>query len=306
MFSEYYEIIKEKEGLNSQHVHSAHNSLKSGKNYKCDFDLDELGEGEDDTGESEDESNFIVSDYDDLNDTAGTKAVRKKKRCNRKLKSIKGKPKDKKKEFIGWGSRILIEFLDSVGKDTSREFSEHEVAAIIMDYCKEHKLFDPEKKRRVLCDAQLRSLLRRKSVNRNNIHNLLARHYAENFEEMEVDISSSSEDRDDNGPFKFSRQRKLISSIQSHQNVVSEEQQSCFAAIVSSNLKLVYLKRSLVEALLKQPETFDCKVMGSFVRVKSDPYDYLQKNSHKLEQVLGNCLCDEVTAHKKSTLPFFF
>lgn len=266
--------------------------MKNGKN-KRDLDLAEIGEGEDDTGESEDGSDFIVSDHDDLNDTVRVKPVRKKKRCMKQLKSIKGKVKDKKKEFIGWGSRSLIEFLKYIGRDTSKEYSEDDVASIIIEYCKENKLFDPNKKRKVLCDAQLRSLLGRKSVNRNNIQNLLAPHFAENVEEIEDDITGSSEDRDDNEPFKCSSQRKLFSSTKSIQNRVSEEcRQSCFAAIVSSNLKLVYLKRSLVEELLKQPETFDGKVMGCFVRVKSDPNDYLQKNSHLLLQVVGNVLCD--------------
>ncbi|XP_027334797.1 zinc finger CCCH domain-containing protein 19-like [Abrus precatorius] len=282
LFSEYYEIIKEKEGLNSQHVHSSLNSLKN-RNNKCDMDLDEIGE--EDIGESEDVSNFIVSDSDDLNDTAGSKSVRKKK-GERKLKSMRGNVKDKKKEFIGWGSRSLIKFLQNIGKDTSKEFSEHDVTSIIIEYCRDKKLFDPVKKRKVLCDAQLRSLLGRKSVNRNNIQNLLARHFAENFEEMDY-IPSSSEDMDDNEPFQFLCQEKIISSAKSRQNVVSEVRQSCFAAIVSSNLKLVYLKRSLMEELLKQPETFDDKVLGSYVRVKSDPHDYFQKNSHLLVQVVG-------------------
>lgn len=251
------------------------------------MDLCEIDEREDDTGESEDEGNSVDSDHDDLNDTGVVKSVRKKKKCMRKLKSIKGKVKDKKKEFIGWGSRSLIEFLKYIGRDTSREFSEHDVASIITEYCKENKLFDPKKKRKVICDAQLRSLLGRKSVNRNNIQNLLAPHFAENFEEMD-DITSSSEDRDDNEPLKSSRQRKLNSSTISCKNLVSEECQSFFAAIVSSNLKLVYLKRSLIEELSKQPETFDSKVLGSFVRTKSDPNDYLQKNSHLLVQVVGN------------------
>lgn len=265
------------------------------------MDPDEIGEGEDDTGDSEDVSNFIVSDCDDLNDTAGSKSARKKKGMG-KLKSMKGKVKDKK-EFIGWGSRMLIEFLKYIGKDTSKEFSEHDVTSIIIEYCRENNLFDPKKKRKILCDEQLRSLIGRKSVNKNSIQNLLAPHFAENSEEMD-DISSSSEDRDCNEPVNFSRKRKSISCTESqHPNLVSEERQSCFAAIVSSNLKLVYLKRSLVDELSKQPETFDGKVLGSYVRVKSDPYDYLQKNSHLLVQVVGNCLWQPAKinySHKKN------
>ncbi|XP_052115501.1 uncharacterized protein At5g08430 isoform X3 [Arachis duranensis] len=285
LFSEYYENIKRKEGLKSQHVSKAHKVLKSGRNLKSVVGLDEIGEGEDDIGES-DGSDFIVSD-DDLYNTAGVKHAKKKKRCVKKKKSINGKLKDKQMEFIGWCSRILMDFLQSVGKDTSREFSEQEVASIIMDYCKENKLFDPEKKRKVLCDVQLRSLLGRKSVNRNSIYKLLAKHFSDNSEDMEVDTSITSEDRDTNERLNLSRKRKLISSTQSHKNVDLEEQKSCFAAIVSANLKLVYLKRSLVEELLKQPEKFDCKVIGSFVRVRTNPYEIFQKNPHKLEQVLG-------------------
>ncbi|CAJ1960723.1 unnamed protein product [Sphenostylis stenocarpa] len=289
-FSEYYEIIKEEEGLTSEHVYCAHRFFKNGKS-NCDLDPDEIGVGEDDTGDSEDVSNFIVSD-DDQNDTAGSKSERKKNGLG-KLKSMKGNVKDKKKEFIGWGSRSLVEFLEYIGKDTSDEFSEHDVTSIIIDYCRENKLFDPKKKRKIHCDAQLRSLLGRKSVNRNNMQNLLAPHFAENFDDMD-NISSSSEDRDYNEASNVSRKRKSVSCSKSHNlNLVSEEHQSCLAAIVSSNLKLVYLKRSLVVELSKQPQTFDGKVLGSYVRVKADPYDYLQKNSHLLVQVVGVDRCSK-------------
>jgi hypothetical protein len=195
--------------------------------------------------------------------------------------------KDKKTDFDGWGSIRLMDFLKKIGRDTTKEFSEHDVASFIIEYCHKNKLFDPEKKKRVICDANLYALLRRKSVNKNNIQNLLASHFAENVEETD-DAISGSEEMDNVEAVNFPKQRNLNSTTKSFQNVAFEELPSGFAAIICSNLKLVYLKRSLIVELLKQPETFDGKVLGSFVRTKSDPNDYLQKNSHLLLQVTGN------------------
>ncbi|KAI5387843.1 hypothetical protein KIW84_073800 [Lathyrus oleraceus] len=63
---------------------------------------------------------------------------------------------------------------------------------------------------------------------------------------------------------------------------VVEKPRSCFVAINPINIKFVYLKRSLVEELLKDLETFETKVVRSFIRIKCDPNDYLQENSHQL------------------------
>jgi len=57
---------------------------------------------------------------------------------------------------------------------------------------------------------------------------------------------------------------------------------------------------------LKQPDIFAGKVLGSYVRTKSDPNDYLQKNSHLLLEVTGNLdLCLKLTGLKKSSIQLF-
>lgn len=290
-FKEYLEIIKVKEGLTWENVRSAANSLKKGKNFNCDFDSNESSKMEENIRESEEESHLLLSDYDDSKDTEEYEPVGDRKISKKKLVMRKGKVKSKKTEFIGWGSKTLLEFLSSIGRDTTKELSQYEVTTIVTDYCKENKLFHPERKKRVLCDARLQSLLGRKSLSKNSIYNHLDNHFAENFEQSEEDeFGSCSEHKEDLlGDCK--RQRKLSTHREPQKNKVTEDmRKSCFASITAENIKLVYLKRSLVEELLKQPETFDTKVVGSFVRVKSDPNDYLQRNSHQLLQVIGNFL----------------
>ncbi|KAJ8565640.1 hypothetical protein K7X08_008216 [Anisodus acutangulus] len=187
----------------------------------------------------------------------------------------------KKLDFVGWGSRPLIEFLQSIGKDTSRTYSQQEVTMIVTEYINSNNLLQTKKKKRVMCDARLYSLFGKKSIPLNKIYNLLEVHFSENHDESEDEPSNSSEEED---ILIASNGRKSTGSPKKKAPVVPK---SCFAAVIAENIKLVYLKRSLVHDLLKTPESFPEKIVGSFVRVKSDPNDYFQKNSHQLQQVEG-------------------
>ncbi|KAL9459052.1 hypothetical protein AB3S75_002439 [Citrus x aurantiifolia] len=198
------------------------------------------------------------------------------------LTNLKRRGRSKKVKFDGWGSMPLIEFLQSLGKDTTQQISRYDVTDIINKYVNENKLVHSVKKKRVVSDERLLSLFGKKSFLRIKIYDLLEAHYAENQFESDDDILFSSDE--ENNLFSSEKQKSRKVPLK---KLCLETPKSCWAAIVPDNIKLVYLKRSLVQDLLKDSETFECKVVGSFVRVKSDPNDYLQKNSHQLLQVIG-------------------
>lgn len=266
LFKEYWLLIKEKENFTSQDIVTFYNEFKSGR---------KDGQDSDSSGEDSDFDEELI-----------TETTRKRSGARKDLKS-------KKMEFIGWGSKLLMEFLASIGKDTHLELSEYEVTTIVMEYCKVHNLFHPEKKKKIICDAKLQNLFRRKSVNRNSILHLLSVHLAENIFSSEDESELYSQNLDKNDP-NGAKRKKLEESQPVKKSRVNKEvavvKESSFAAIVPQNMKLVYLRRSLVINLSKQIEDFDEKVMDSFVRVKSDPNDYLQKNDYQLVQVIGDGL----------------
>ncbi|KAK8482031.1 hypothetical protein V6N11_083385 [Hibiscus sabdariffa] len=277
LFKYYWEVVKEKEGLTSQQLHSSDRLLKNGKNY----DIRGYYNYREDFRDFEDDS---ISESDDWRDNRVQ--CRKKKRG--KLSSTKRKGKPKKKEYLGWASKQLAEFLMSIGKDMTQELSQYDVATIVTEYCNKHKLFHPEKKKKVICDERLQSLLGRKSVYKNGIYKLLTVHFSENMEKSEDSVGFSLEEEDDNTSVPCKRQRKSSPDRKfEEKETATNPQQGYLAAIISRNIKLVYLKRSLVLELAKQLNAFNDKMVGSFVRVKSDPNDYFHKNSHMLVQVKG-------------------
>ncbi|KAJ4849553.1 hypothetical protein Tsubulata_048345 [Turnera subulata] len=206
------------------------------------------------------------------------------------------KRKARRLEFEGWGSKPLIEFLGSIGVDTAKKMSQFEVTNLVNKYVNEHGLRDKKKKKRVVCDERLLPIFGRKAIGRNKISDLLEPHFAENqdddslfgsSEEEEEGEGGEKEEEEDGGDEERRRGRRAgvsNSGKKVAKEKVLEAPKSCYAKIVPENVKLVYLKRSLVQILAQEPEVFERKVVGSLVRVPRDRNDYLQKNSHLLVQ----------------------
>lgn len=200
---------------------------------------------------------------------------------------MKRKIRSKRYEFVGWGSRPLIEFLESMGKDISKKISRHDGTSFINEYVNINSLLHPSRKKRFICDDRLHSIFGRKTIGRIKIHDMLEPHFAENQDESDDGFSCSS-DETENLLNTLKRENGITPGRKLNQKARVPNPNSYFAAIVPGNINLVYLRKSLVEDLLKDPGSFESKLIGSFVRIKSDPHGYLQKNTHQLVQVIGN------------------
>ncbi|KAI3888780.1 hypothetical protein MKX03_017423, partial [Papaver bracteatum] len=193
----------------------------------------------------------------------------------------------KKREFTGWGSTSLIEFLISIDKDPIQTCSLIHLNNIINEYITKNQLTDPKKKKRIVCDERLLSILGKRTVNRTKLLDLLEQHLLAYQDSPEDDEFSDNSEKKESASNSCKRKRKRVLDKTDSAVGIKVAPRSCFSSKVTQNIKLVYLKRSLIQKLSKEIDTFDDKVVGSFVRVKSDPNDYLQKYSHQLLQVTG-------------------
>ncbi|PHT41543.1 hypothetical protein CQW23_20397 [Capsicum baccatum] len=276
LFREYYEIVMEKEGFDKNRL------LKRLLAGKAQLDKEKLGlisSTSDKCSEEEDEQ--LASDNGDFSDGEPPKKRFTKKRSTTK-KQRRGS--SNKREFVGWGSKPLIDFLQLIGEDTRERLSGHAVLEKVTDYIKEHNLIHPVKETEILCDVHLEALFGKKVLKKQRILSLLKSHFHKDEEQLQNDeLHLDLEDDTDllvSSKTEEKVERKKISSIW-----CSAAAQSQYAALIPENIKLVYLKRSLVEEMIKQPESIETKIVGSFVRVQLHPGK--RNSDHQLVQITG-------------------
>ncbi|CAA7039036.1 unnamed protein product [Microthlaspi erraticum] len=228
--------------------------------------------------------------------------------------------KKKKMEYIRWGSKPLIDFLTFMGEDTRKAMSQHRVESVIHRYIRRKNLLDPKKKKKVRCDEKLYSIFKKKSVKQRKIYTLLKAHFRENLEEVKyvarsergcfsgnngkVLVPPRKKQKIDERTCEKEVEPELLSTETCVEEVKPEMQstETCeeevkpemrptgLATISADNIKLVYLRKSLVLELSKQSESFNEKVVGSFVKVKNGPRDRL---AFQILEVTGTKTADD-------------
>ncbi|XP_027773782.1 uncharacterized protein LOC107007277 isoform X4 [Solanum pennellii] len=247
---------------------------------------------------AENDDGKLSSDNGDFSGEGPPKKGDEKKTYTQQKTKMQRRDTSQKKEFVGWGSKSLIDFLQFIGHDTREKLSPYDVTSMVIKYVNENDLIHPIENRKILCDIQLEALFGGKVVNRDIILSLLISHFVENEERLQKNELDHDLEDNDTEMFVASKTEKKVEQNKRSSIWYSTAAQSQFAALIPENIKLVYLKRSLVLEMIKKPESFETKIIGSFVRVKLDPRDFELRNSHQLVQITGiqpvssdNCCC---------------
>ncbi|XP_006279598.2 uncharacterized protein At5g08430 [Capsella rubella] len=284
LFLEYWEITKEQEDITFDDVRDVCASKPQKKGVKTKYkDDSKFSLGDVHTSKSR-KKGVALKYKDDPKFSLSDPAVEDAE--NHKTVGYK-----KKMEYDRWGSKPLIDFLTSIGEDTRDAMSQHSVESVIRRYIREKNLLDREKKKKVHCDEKLYSIFRKKSVNQKRIYTLLTTHLIENLDQVENFTLEHGF-----GEKHFSEKNEKVLMPCKKQKTEKSDEETCekevepemratgFATINVDNIKLVYLRKSLVVELLKQNESFGDKVVGSFVKVKNDPRDFM---AYQILQVTG-------------------
>ncbi|TVU19438.1 hypothetical protein EJB05_35588, partial [Eragrostis curvula] len=291
LFKDYWEIMKDKEGLTLDKLEEAYAFLKRGKNGKL-TDVADLEKVTDEERSSDDD--FVVVNEDKTSSPCDLNGA------PRKIKSFSKEVRSNENGYMGWGSGRLLEFLSSIGKDTSNSLDQFGASQVVKEYIRQNDLLQKDKKKLVICDDKLKSLFRKSKLRYNRIFSLLKRHITENMtsedeaipscEAQSASVMANIPSCEAQSASVMAKKVRTICYESWTPKCGSEINKSRFASLTHDNIKLIYLKKSLVVDLLTEPDTFENKVVGCFVRVKSDPKDYnciINKKMNQLEQVIG-------------------
>jgi hypothetical protein len=133
-------------------LEKAYAFLKEKLNCKQDLDLEKVHDEEhssddDFVGNSDDDDDNKPSSTTKFNGTSNT------------MKFFLREDRPMKNGYVGWGSKELMEFLSSIGKDTLNSLDQHGATEVVKVYIQQKGLLARDKKKLVICDDKLKILL---------------------------------------------------------------------------------------------------------------------------------------------------
>jgi len=272
LFKEFEENVEVRKGLTEDDVSAAFPNKIKGKIFERHTSR---SEGEE---EKQNDSNRNEG-------YSGMHKPNKRKRCS-------------SGEFVGWASGPLSSFLASIGRYEAEPMMRRDVKSLIFEYIEEKNLYHHKDKKKFFPDDKLFPIFKKKVMSKYKIYPLLKFHIAERSVDSDgkenhnqnKNCSTDNKHIDD----ETCMERRLSSLIEKPLLKKGDTciKPGCLALINAKNIKLIYLKRSLVFELSKQPESFASKVVGTFVRVRVDSNDHKLRNSYHVVRVIGiiNCI----------------
>ncbi|KAI4367254.1 hypothetical protein MLD38_023013 [Melastoma candidum] len=289
LFKDYYMDLKGKLSISAAEIEGAKNPWKGADSLKQDFQddaYDEVLGSDDSAGQSEGSL--------PKKRKAGkrVKSQIKERKLPRRSNRVNVTDLSRTDDGVQWATKELLDFVMHMKDGDGSVLSQFNVQELLLEYIKTNKLRDPRKKSQIICDSRLQSLFGKPRVGHFEMLKLLESHFlikddVGDLQEgvVDVDVNQTDADRDTDISRKAGKQKKRKTRKRGDDRVLQSNFDD-YAAIDVHNITLIYLRRSLVEDLLEYTETFDDKVIGSFVRIRI-PGNNPKQEMYRLVPIIG-------------------
>ncbi|KAL5706612.1 hypothetical protein ACHQM5_024757 [Ranunculus cassubicifolius] len=290
LFKEYWLDLKGKQSLTLDELTQAKNPFKGSNILARKGDSsEELYDANDDKGSDSDGSTGHV-------EVSNSRKRKPKKQS--KLPKEDEPPRTTYSEGTSpssdaeWASKDLLDFVGHMKNGDKSPLSQFDVQALFLDYIKINNLRDPRKKSQIVCDSRLENLFGKARVGHFEMLKLLESHFF--LKEDSDDIQRATADSEGNqldsdgtpGSLTRSSSDKRRKSRRKGDGRGPQTNLDDYAAIDVNNIKLLYLRRNLMEDLLEDSDKFHDRVSGSFVRIRISGSGQKQ-DMYRLVQVIG-------------------
>ncbi|KAF5177710.1 Zinc finger ccch domain-containing protein [Thalictrum thalictroides] len=288
LFKEYWIDLKGKLSLSLEELTQAKNPLKGSiTSVQKGESSEDLYDANDDKGGSDSDGS---SGHNEVNNSKRKKVKRQSKSFKEEGSHAVGEGMSRSND-VEWASKELLEFVAHMKNGDKSVLSQFDVQALLLEYIKLNNLRDPRRKSQIVCDTRLVNLFGKARVGHFEMLKLLESHFFLKEDTHADDIQGATADPEANqldgdGSSTKASSDKRRKSRKKGDGKGRQTNLDDYAAIDVHNIKLLYLRRSLMEDLLEDSDNFHDKVVGSFVRIRISGSGQKQ-DMYRLVQIIG-------------------